>query len=99
MAINVTPAPEGNTGYENEGKPGYENEGKPGGESEKGNGDKPAGEAEAPVDISGQFIQIRVRSVEGTEVFFRIKRKTKMAKLMSAYCARLGQVSQKRTIG
>lgn len=36
-------------------------------------------------------IQLKVRSVDGSEVYFRIKRKTRMEKLMSTYCARLGQ--------
>eukprot|EP01053_Blabericola_migrator_P007022 Blabericola_migrator_1__7021@NODE_355_length_9465_cov_113_241434_g284_i0_p5_GENE_NODE_355_length_9465_cov_113_241434_g284_i0NODE_355_length_9465_cov_113_241434_g284_i0_p5_ORF_typecomplete_len118_score28_06Rad60SLD/PF11976_8/2e27ubiquitin/PF00240_23/0_0065Blt1/PF12754_7/0_013PRCC/PF10253_9/0_017SRA1/PF07304_11/0_1FERM_N/PF09379_10/0_23_NODE_355_length_9465_cov_113_241434_g284_i058826235 len=38
-----------------------------------------------------QHIQLKVRSVDDNVVYFRIKKKTKMEKLMSTYCARLGQ--------
>lgn len=37
-------------------------------------------------------LQVRVRSPDGNEVFFRIKKTTQMTKLMTAYCQRLGQV-------
>eukprot|EP00914_Ancora_sagittata_P032302 GHVO01065419.1.p1 GENE.GHVO01065419.1~~GHVO01065419.1.p1 ORF type:complete len:120 (-),score=15.60 GHVO01065419.1:364-723(-) len=36
-------------------------------------------------------IQLRVRSPDGNEVFFKIKKKTQLRKLMSSYCSRLGQ--------
>lgn len=38
-----------------------------------------------------EHIQVKVRSPDGNEVFFKIKRKTKLEKLMSVYCTRLGQ--------
>ncbi|CCF72480.1 small ubiquitin-related modifier [Babesia microti strain RI] len=38
-----------------------------------------------------EHIQLKVRSPDGSEVFFKIKKKTKLEKLMSAYCNRLGQ--------
>lgn len=48
--------------------------------------------AEGDKDKDGNtHIQLKVRSVDGHEVYFRIKRKTKMDKLMSTYCSRLGQ--------
>lgn len=40
---------------------------------------------------SSEHIQVKVRSPDGNEVFFKIKRKTKLEKLMSVYCTRLGQ--------
>lgn len=52
---------------------------------------KEGGQPKEGGDGSGH-IQLKVRSVDGNEVYFRIKRKTKMEKLMSTYCARLGQV-------
>ncbi|ANQ08557.1 Uncharacterized protein PCOAH_00031170 [Plasmodium coatneyi] len=39
----------------------------------------------------GEHIQVKVRSPDGAEVFFKIKRKTKLEKLMEVYCNRLGQ--------
>ncbi|CRG97834.1 small ubiquitin-related modifier, putative [Plasmodium gallinaceum] len=39
----------------------------------------------------GEHIQVKVRSPDGDEVFFKIKRKTKLEKLMEVYCNRLGQ--------
>jgi hypothetical protein len=44
-------------------------------------------EAKVPTD----HIQVKVRSVDGNEVYFRIRKTTKMEKLMTTYCARLGQ--------
>eukprot|EP00382_Lankesteria_abbotti_P004415 CAMPEP_0113849584 /NCGR_PEP_ID=MMETSP0372-20130328/3240_1 /TAXON_ID=340204 /ORGANISM="Lankesteria abbotti" /LENGTH=102 /DNA_ID=CAMNT_0000819447 /DNA_START=90 /DNA_END=398 /DNA_ORIENTATION=+ /assembly_acc=CAM_ASM_000359 len=38
-----------------------------------------------------QHLQLRVRSADGAEVYFKIKKKTKLEKLMAAYCSRLGQ--------
>eukprot|EP01054_Gregarina_sp_Poly1_P005857 Gregarina_sp_Poly_1__5856@NODE_3087_length_1394_cov_831_048229_g1956_i0_p2_GENE_NODE_3087_length_1394_cov_831_048229_g1956_i0NODE_3087_length_1394_cov_831_048229_g1956_i0_p2_ORF_typecomplete_len112_score26_47Rad60SLD/PF11976_8/1_2e27ubiquitin/PF00240_23/0_0039FERM_N/PF09379_10/0_22_NODE_3087_length_1394_cov_831_048229_g1956_i010011336 len=45
----------------------------------------------AGTDAGNQHIQLKVRSVDDNVVYFRIKKKTKMEKLMSTYCARLGQ--------
>eukprot|EP01055_Gregarina_sp_Pseudo9_P003406 Gregarina_sp_Pseudo_9__3405@NODE_3577_length_608_cov_420_326889_g3271_i0_p1_GENE_NODE_3577_length_608_cov_420_326889_g3271_i0NODE_3577_length_608_cov_420_326889_g3271_i0_p1_ORF_typecomplete_len114_score16_06Rad60SLD/PF11976_8/1_3e27ubiquitin/PF00240_23/0_0042FERM_N/PF09379_10/0_22_NODE_3577_length_608_cov_420_326889_g3271_i0197538 len=47
--------------------------------------------APAAADGGNQHIQLKVRSVDDNVVYFRIKKKTKMEKLMSTYCARLGQ--------
>ncbi|GGP88191.1 ubiquitin-like protein [Streptomyces sindenensis] len=41
----------------------------------------------------GGSIQVRVRSVEGNEFTFRIRRASPMIKLMSAYCVRLGEAA------
>ncbi|GFE53594.1 ubiquitin [Babesia ovis] len=38
-----------------------------------------------------EHIQIKVRSPDGSEVYFKIKKKTKLEKLMTTYCSRLGQ--------
>ncbi|KMO94628.1 small ubiquitin-related modifier [Streptomyces roseus] len=35
-------------------------------------------------------IQVKVRSVDGHEVNFRIRRTTRMEKVMTVYCARIG---------
>ncbi|SOV11577.1 small ubiquitin-related modifier [Plasmodium sp. gorilla clade G2] len=45
----------------------------------------------SPVNNQGEHIQVKVRSPDGAEVFFKIKRKTKLEKLMEVYCNRLGQ--------
>lgn len=37
-----------------------------------------------------EHVQIKVRSSDGAEVFFRIKRTTKLEKLTAAYCERAG---------
>lgn len=50
------------------------------------------GSSEAPGDANDNRLQVRVRSPDGNEVFFRIKKTTQMSKLMTAYCQRLGQV-------
>ncbi|PHJ24127.1 ubiquitin-like protein smt3 [Cystoisospora suis] len=38
-----------------------------------------------------EHMQLKVRSPDGSEVYFKIKKKTKLEKLMQAYCNRLGQ--------
>ncbi|CDJ49890.1 ubiquitin-like protein SMT3 precursor, putative [Eimeria brunetti] len=38
-----------------------------------------------------EHMQLKVRSPDGSEVYFKIKRRTKLEKLMTAYCNRLGQ--------
>ena len=49
-----------------------------------------------PADVQAEkepeslHLQLRVRSPHGQEVFFRIKRRTQLQKLMRAYCHRLG---------
>ncbi|VWU51019.1 small ubiquitin-related modifier [Hepatocystis sp. ex Piliocolobus tephrosceles] len=40
-----------------------------------------------------EHIQVKVRSPDGAEVFFKIKKQTKLEKLMEVYCSRLGQSS------
>lgn len=52
-------------------------------------GEKPDGEK--------THVQVRVRDAAGNEVYFRIKMKTKMERLMNAYCSRLGHVSLTNT--
>lgn len=37
-----------------------------------------------------EHMQIKVRSAEGSEMYFRIKKTTRLDKLTSAYCDRLG---------
>eukprot|EP00922_Rhytidocystis_sp_ex-Travisia-forbesii_P000763 GHVS01001106.1.p1 GENE.GHVS01001106.1~~GHVS01001106.1.p1 ORF type:complete len:157 (+),score=60.42 GHVS01001106.1:206-676(+) len=39
----------------------------------------------------GEHLQLKVRSPDGSEVYFKIKKRTKLEKLMNAYCNRLGQ--------
>lgn len=48
-----------------------------------------AGAANA-ADGETQHLQLRVRSPHGQEVYFRIKKRTALQKLMRAYCHRLG---------
>lgn len=52
--------------------------------------DKPAKNATS-TDATSQHIQIKVRSTDSNEVFFRIKKTTPLRKLMDVYCDRLGQ--------
>ncbi|EAN34278.1 Small ubiquitin-related modifier 1 [Theileria parva strain Muguga] len=44
-----------------------------------------------PPDADNDHIQLKVRSPDGSEVYFKIKKKTKLEKLMNTYCSRLGQ--------
>eukprot|EP00389_Voromonas_pontica_P016946 GDKH01026528.1.p1 GENE.GDKH01026528.1~~GDKH01026528.1.p1 ORF type:complete len:90 (+),score=33.97 GDKH01026528.1:133-402(+) len=39
----------------------------------------------------GDHLNLKVKSADGQEVHFRIKRSTRLEKLMQAYCQRLGQ--------
>eukprot|EP01017_Pseudomicrothorax_dubius_P010846 TRINITY_DN1393_c0_g1_i1.p1 TRINITY_DN1393_c0_g1~~TRINITY_DN1393_c0_g1_i1.p1 ORF type:complete len:106 (-),score=26.77 TRINITY_DN1393_c0_g1_i1:198-515(-) len=39
---------------------------------------------------SGEFLNLKVKSQEGEEVFFKIKKTTAFKKLMEAYCQRQG---------
>ncbi|CAG9475102.1 small ubiquitin-related modifier, putative [Plasmodium vivax] len=50
-----------------------------------------ANNASGAANSQGEHIQVKVRSPDGAEVFFKIKRKTKLEKLMEVYCNRLGQ--------
>ncbi|GAW81497.1 small ubiquitin-related modifier [Plasmodium gonderi] len=50
-----------------------------------------ANNASGTANNQGEHIQVKVRSPDGAEVFFKIKRKTKLEKLMEVYCNRLGQ--------
>ncbi|EUD68182.1 hypothetical protein C922_01200 [Plasmodium inui San Antonio 1] len=50
-----------------------------------------ANNTSGPAPNQGEHIQVKVRSPDGAEVFFKIKRKTKLEKLMEVYCNRLGQ--------
>lgn len=57
--------------------------------------DAPAGGGggEEKKDQPQEHLQLKVRSPDGGEVYFKIKRKTKLEKLMLAYCNRLGQAT------
>ncbi|KAJ1897998.1 SUMO protein smt3, partial [Coemansia sp. IMI 209127] len=44
-----------------------------------------------PDATSTEHINIKVVSADNSEVMFKIKRSTKLAKLMQAYCARAGK--------
>ena len=48
--------------------------------------------ASAPTGAGGAdpHINIKVKSQDGTEIFFKIKRTTQLKKLMDAYCTRQG---------
>ncbi|EZG44343.1 putative ubiquitin-like protein [Gregarina niphandrodes] len=48
-------------------------------------------EQQTETKVPTDHIQVKVRSVDGNEVYFRIRKTTKMEKLMTTYCARLGQ--------
>ena len=54
----------------------------------------------ATAQVEGaQHINIKVKSQDGTEIFFKIKRSTLLKKLMEAYCTRQGlQTTQCRFI-
>eukprot|EP01068_Selenidium_serpulae_P017760 Selendium_serpulae@DN6405_c0_g1_i2.p2 len=40
-----------------------------------------------------EHLTLRVRSHDGHEVYFKIKKRTKLEKLMNAYCSRTGQTA------
>merc|ERR1711959_733567 len=42
-------------------------------------------------DSNPDQINIKVKGPDGSEVFFKIKKRTQMKKLMDAYCSRSGQ--------
>ncbi|KAI9077694.1 hypothetical protein K1719_032785 [Acacia pycnantha] len=44
-----------------------------------------------PADDLSVHINLKVKSQDGDEVFFRIKRGTQLRKLMNAYCDRISQ--------
>eukprot|EP00656_Telonema_subtile_P052480 TRINITY_DN7331_c0_g1_i2.p2 TRINITY_DN7331_c0_g1~~TRINITY_DN7331_c0_g1_i2.p2 ORF type:complete len:102 (+),score=39.39 TRINITY_DN7331_c0_g1_i2:151-456(+) len=44
-------------------------------------------------DSNPDQINIKVKGPDGSEVFFKIKKRTQMKKLMDAYCTRSGQDS------
>ncbi|KAJ2614193.1 hypothetical protein H4S08_001816 [Coemansia sp. RSA 1365] len=46
-----------------------------------------------PDTSSTEHISIKVASSDNSEIMFKIKRSTKLAKLMQAYCARTGKSS------
>ncbi|GBE61132.1 small ubiquitin-related protein [Babesia ovata] len=52
---------------------------------------RPTNMAESNEPNVSEHIQIKVRSPDGSEVYFKIKKKTKLEKLMTTYCNRLGQ--------
>eukprot|EP00899_Mesostigma_viride_P019179 jgi/Mesvir1/27262/Mv07099-RA.1 len=55
--------------------------------------------AEAKPEKSEDHINLKVKSQDGNEVFFKIKRTTPMRKLMTAYCSRQGlQIDSMRFI-
>ncbi|KAJ1962334.1 SUMO protein smt3 [Dipsacomyces acuminosporus] len=59
------------------------------------NGDN-AGHAPADVkdtkpDANAEHINLKVVGPDNSEILFKIKRKTKLSKLMQAYCTRTGQ--------
>merc|ERR1711934_945003 len=45
-------------------------------------------------DSNPDQINIKVKGPDGSEVFFKIKKRTQMKKLMDAYCQRSGQDSK-----
>eukprot|EP00918_Siedleckia_nematoides_P041519 GHVU01090301.1.p3 GENE.GHVU01090301.1~~GHVU01090301.1.p3 ORF type:complete len:112 (-),score=23.94 GHVU01090301.1:1411-1746(-) len=45
----------------------------------------------APGKEGDAHLHVRVRSPDGNEVFFKIRKNTKFEKLMNVYCNRLGQ--------
>jgi small ubiquitin-related modifier len=43
-----------------------------------------------PNEAAGDHITLKVKSQDGNELFFKIKRGTQLKKLMEAYCSRNG---------
>ena len=41
--------------------------------------------------ITGVYLNLKVKAQDGTEVYFKVKKTTKLKKLMDAYCARVGK--------
>lgn len=59
-----------------------------------GEGPNGGGNNEPPAVTPGEHLQLKVRSADGSEVYFKIRKRTKLEKLMNAYCHRLGQTSE-----
>eukprot|EP00745_Piridium_sociabile_P032257 TRINITY_DN54293_c0_g1_i2.p1 TRINITY_DN54293_c0_g1~~TRINITY_DN54293_c0_g1_i2.p1 ORF type:complete len:117 (-),score=13.34 TRINITY_DN54293_c0_g1_i2:146-496(-) len=60
-------------------------------EDPQGTGEDVAPSASADNAAPQQHLNLKVKSPDGQEVFFKIKKSTKLEKLMNAYCSRLGQ--------
>lgn len=43
------------------------------------------------VSDESQYVTVKVRSPDGEQVLYRIKKKTRLQKLMNSYCQRTGQ--------
>ncbi|KAI8319394.1 ubiquitin-like protein [Martensiomyces pterosporus] len=54
-------------------------------------GNPPADVKDTKPDASAEHINLKVVGPDNSEVLFKIKRKTKLSKLMQAYCSRTGQ--------
>jgi len=57
--------------------------------SEENKTEEKAGEKK-PEETSTEHINIKVKSQDGSEIFFKIKKSTNLKKLMDAYCQRQG---------
>ena len=62
-----------------------------GGGDAKENGSSAAAGAAAPSDAKGgEHLSLKVKSQDGNEVFFKVKKTTTFSKVMNAYCKKVG---------
>jgi len=64
--------------------------------AEEENAENPAGEKNQteenqPNKEDGTHLNLKVKSQDGNEVFFKVKKTTQLGKLMNAYCNRVGK--------
>ncbi|KAK6588645.1 hypothetical protein RS030_3416 [Cryptosporidium xiaoi] len=52
---------------------------------------KPVIDQQEGAPDENQYVTVKVRSPDGEQVLYRIKKKTKLQKLMNSYCQRTGQ--------
>eukprot|EP00484_Ammonia_sp_Unknown_P022124 CAMPEP_0197039360 /NCGR_PEP_ID=MMETSP1384-20130603/16155_1 /TAXON_ID=29189 /ORGANISM="Ammonia sp." /LENGTH=105 /DNA_ID=CAMNT_0042469945 /DNA_START=232 /DNA_END=549 /DNA_ORIENTATION=+ len=46
---------------------------------------------EQAANANKEHLNLKVKAQDGTEVYFKVKKTTKLKKLMDAYCARVGK--------
>eukprot|EP00475_Leptophrys_vorax_P033703 TRINITY_DN5341_c0_g1_i1.p1 TRINITY_DN5341_c0_g1~~TRINITY_DN5341_c0_g1_i1.p1 ORF type:complete len:113 (-),score=42.97 TRINITY_DN5341_c0_g1_i1:182-520(-) len=50
-----------------------------------------AGGNEKPASTSSEHLNLKVKSQDGSSVYFKVKKTTQLRKLMEAYCKRVGK--------
>jgi small ubiquitin-related modifier len=59
-------------------------------EGKDAGGDAAGGGAGGEVKASGEHLSLKVKSQDGNEVYFKVKKTTTFSKVMNAYCKKVG---------